>query len=215
MRRNARQRAAACLLALLAQAGLIALFMQSRVLRVAQEDESKRLIFVLPFQEQKLPPPPSPPDRPAITPTALSISDEVVTLEQPAPSPLSAAPQAAPPRIDWYGQMEAAARITAERLYERDLHGMPLDSKPKVLDMPERPQRPGDEERYPGAVLTWLNEHCYVMLDPAGSGPKPIKVCKEPTLAQRRAAAHKKELEKAMVPGYIRRPVPKPGLRNR
>jgi hypothetical protein len=220
MRRNQRQRAAACLLALLAQAGFIALFMLSGKPHVEfADDESKRLIFVQPIEPLEIPPPPPRNNRDGGS-TARAIPDavsdraqEVDRLATPAPpetSPDTPAPDAAP-GIDWYGVMESSAKEIAGKLEDRERDGNPLDSKLKAMDIPERPHKAGDEERYPdGAVVTWLSERCYVLLDPAGSGPKPVRICKESTLAERRAEAHRKELEKAMMPEYLRRPLPKP-----
>jgi hypothetical protein len=220
MRRNTGQRAAACLLALLAQAGLIALFMQSRAPRPDQDHDSGHLIFVLPFQSQL------PPSVSILSTTRRRANIRAVVVERSEPlqspedspvapeSPSAFTPSTAAPGIDWYAQGEREAAKAADRLENRELHGNLLDSKPRVLVIPERPHRPGDEEHYPdGAVLTWLSERCYVMLDPSRSGPRPFKVCKEPTLAERRAEANRRQREQAMMPGYIRKAVPKPAPR--
>lgn len=220
MRRNPRQRAAACLLALLAQAGFISLFMLSRKPHVElADDDSKRLVFVQPFE---LPETPLPSrrnqrsDRSTAPANPDALSDRVEEGDRIAtPAPPDASPDVptttVAPGVDWYEVMESTVATVAGKLEKRERDGDPLNSKLKAMDIPERPHRPGDEERYPdGSVVTWLSERCYVLLDPAGSGPKPMRICKRSTLAERRAEAHRKELEEAMMPEYLRRPLPKP-----
>lgn len=218
MRRNQRQRAAACLLALLAQAGFIALFMPSHAPRVAHEDDSRRLIFIRPVDE-----PESFRSSPRGRRDSAASGTQIVEIDRdPASVAIDTSTEAPPPAsassgietssgIDWYGEMESVARSAAEKQEERELNGDPLDSKPRVMDIPPRPRKAGDEERYPdGAVKTWLSERCYVILDPASLGPGAKKICKESTLAEKRAEARRKELEKALMPGYLSRPLPRP-----
>ncbi len=212
MRRNIRQRTAACLLALLAQTGLIALFVHSPVRQVAHEDDSKRLIFIQPVQLPEIVPPR--PDRTLAagrTNSSVMITERArsESVEPPEPPRAITVPPGDAPRIDWYGAMESAARSAAERAEERELHGSPENSKPQILVIPERPHMAGDEERYDdGTVVTWLSERCYVILDRLE--PRPMRVCKTPTLAERRREANRKEREKAMKPEYLGRPLPMP-----
>lgn len=217
MRRNAGQRAAACLLALLAQAGLIALFMQKRTPAIAHADNARYLLFI-----QSSPPPeaPAPPTtKPARTRESFSITEQVkpnVAVEAEEPLPSITAQSDAAPHIDWYGNLRRDARAAGEAAEERELHGDPLHSKPQVLIIPERPHQAGEEQRFDdGAVLTWLNERCYVLLDPATYGPNPVKNCKNRTLAEKRAAANRRERENEMMPKYLRKPVPVPALPSR
>jgi hypothetical protein len=219
MRRNHRQRAAACLLALLAQAGFIALILLSRKPHVeVNDDDSKSLTFIQQIEEPEiLRPPPrgNRSDRAAAPASPITQIFRVQESDRDAiAAPLENVPEdptpSVAPGIDWYAVMESTAKAVANELEERELNGDLLNSKLKAMDIPERPHRAGDEERYPGAVVTWLSERCYVLLDPAGSGPKPMRICKESTLAERRAEAHRKELEKALMPEYKRRPLPKP-----
>jgi hypothetical protein len=212
MRRNARQRVTACLLALLAQSGVIALFVHSRAPPGAHVDDPERLIFL-----QLVQPPlvrsPSPSSRPAgrsVIPAAVPVTQvDRVAIDNPEPQPESALPLDPAPGVDWYGLMKDAARSAAEREAERELHGQPGDSKPQVLVIPERPHQAGDTEQFDdGSVLTWVNERCYWVRNPHESGPR--KICKTPTLAERRAEAKRIEREKAMKPGYLSRPLPLP-----
>jgi hypothetical protein len=204
---------------MLADAGFIALFVLSRKPPVdPPDDDSKRLIFVHPFEQpQALRPPRKQRSGGSAAGTKPDAPDERVEEDDrnATPTPPESAPDApAPgvePGVDWYAVMESSARTIAENLEKREREGDILNSKLKAMDIPERPHKAGDEERYPdGAVITWLSERCYVILDPAGSGPKPKRICKRSTLAERRAEAHRKELEKAMMPEYLRRPLPKP-----
>jgi hypothetical protein len=212
MRRNAEQRAAACLLALLAQAGLIALFMQKRAPAIAHVDNVQYLVFIQSSPPPKAPPPPT--AKLARTRASISVIEQVtpdLTIEAEGPTPSVAAPPDAASHIDWIGNLRRDARAAGEAAEERELHGDPLHSKPEVLIIPERPHQAGDEERYDdGAVLTWLNERCYVLLDPASYGPNPVKNCKNRTLAEKRAAANRREQENAMMPKYLRKPLPVP-----
>jgi hypothetical protein len=220
MRRSVWQRAAACLLALLAQAGFIALFMVSKKQHVEPEsDSSQRLTFIQwieqtpevePRHRARLPR--------RITPNetiAVSVVEPIADSHRDAvpdgPETTADAPPDSAPRVHWQAVMESTARAVGKELEERERNGELLDSKLKAMDIPERPHKAGDEERYPdGAVVTWLGERCYVLLDPAGSGPKPLRICKRSTLAERRAESRRKELESAMMPEYLRRPLPKP-----
>jgi hypothetical protein len=214
MRRNARQRVAACVLTLLAQAGVFALFMQPRLPSQVHEDEPVRLTIL-----QLVQPPPARPSLPARKPfspaTVAVVATQVERVEvmddSDTPSDVAPPPDAAP-GIDWHGLMKGAARSAAERDVQRDLHGEPGNSKPQVLVIPERPHQAGDTERYDdGAVLTWVNERCYWLRDPHQPGPS--KICKTATLAERRAEANRIEREKAMKPGYLSRPLPLPRVR--
>jgi hypothetical protein len=219
MRLNPGQRVFACLLALLADAGFIALLMLSRKPHAdLPGDDSNRLVFVHRFEQREIAVPQSSPRSggPAAATKPDASSERVEEGDRTATpaSPETPAEDPAPgvvPGVDWYAVMESSAREVAGKLEKREREGDILNSKPGAMDIPERPHKAGDEERYPdGAVITWLNERCYVLLDPAGSGPKPMRICKRSTLAERRAEAHRKELEKAMMPEYLRRPLPKP-----
>lgn len=90
-----------------------------------------------------------------------------------------------------------------------------LDSRPQVLVIPERPHMPGDTEQYGGMVLTWMNERCYWARDTVAFGGVRARLfCKNPTLAERRAEAHRQEMLDAMKSEFLKRPLPKPGQRN-
>jgi hypothetical protein len=149
MRHNLRQRTAAGLLALLAQTGLIAPFMQSHEQTSEDATESMRLVFIQPMQIQMLD---VPPPRQLRTPAANRTPDStmiatrdrvepiapVVPVESVEPSETSrtiTVKPAAAPRIDWYRQMAIAARRAAEQ--QEDLaRDNPLNSKPRVLVLP-------------------------------------------------------------------------------
>ncbi len=139
MRHNLRQRITAGLLALLAQAGVIALFTQSRVQQVAHEADSIRLIFIQPMQVPEAAPPP--PDKTrvaskAVSPALIANSDRVEPIEPPGTTRAITVPPVATPHIDWYQAMESAARSAVEREEELAQRGNPLDSKPRVLELP-------------------------------------------------------------------------------
>lgn len=212
MRRNAGQRAAACLLAVLAQAGLIALFMQKRAPLIAPVDNVQYLVFIQSSPPPKAPPPPT--AKPHRTRASIATIQQVtpdVTVEAEEAVLSVAAPPDAATHIDWYGNLRRDAHAAGVAAEERERHGDPLHSKPEVLIIPERPHQAGDEQRFDdGAVLTWLNERCYVLLDPASYGPNPVKNCKNRTLAEKRAEANRRERENAMMPKYLRRPLPVP-----
>jgi hypothetical protein len=230
MRHNLRQRTTAGLLALLAQAGFIALFVQSREQPPEEETRSMQLVFIRPVQVPKVVPPRQP-----VTPAALRIpepatdatSDRIspavaVAPVEPIEPPettraITVAPEAAP-RIDWQQQMRIAAYNAVKKMEELE-RGNPLDSKPKVLVLPAERADQGDvtatrldngdlvtEHRLTDRLtVKCLHEHVPVGLTfditAQHLPPKCYPVDTSPSLAPMVESAR---------PGYLRRPLPLP-----
>jgi hypothetical protein len=135
----------------------------------------------------------------------------------PAPAPeQSTAITIAP--IDWHAEGARSAR-NAYKDTARENPEPLLDSKPKILVLPDKsnlPHKKGDTEKFEGGeVITWINERCYYTNRPGPMttfGGASQKVCKVRSMAERRSEAMAAELEKAVKPDYLSRPLPLPPL---
>jgi hypothetical protein len=119
------------------------------------------------------------------------------------------------PPIDWYAEGARSAR----EVFKDQLRETPepsLDSKPQALVLPDRsnlPHKAGDTEHFEGGeVITWVNERCYYSNRPSAIsfGGASQKVCKTRSMSQRRSEARAAEMEKAIKPDYLDRPLPQP-----
>ncbi|MEO8307050.1 MAG: hypothetical protein ABI616_03295 [Pseudomonadota bacterium] len=80
-------------------------------------------------------------------------------------------------------------------------------------DISNLKHKAGDTEHFEGGkVITWINERCYLTNQPGaiGFGGTSVKVCKKRSMAERESAALAAELEKAVKPDYLSRPLPSP-----
>ena len=131
-----------------------------------------------------------------------------------APGPEHSTAITVPP-IDWYAEGARSAR----EVFKDQLRETPepsLDSKPQALVLPDRsnlPHKAGDTEHFEGGeVITWVNERCYYSNRPSAIsfGGASQKVCKTRSMSQRRSEARAAEMEKAIKPDYLDRPLPQP-----
>jgi hypothetical protein len=113
--------------------------------------------------------------------------------------------------IDWDAEGARSARNLRDE--GREKPGPALDSKPRVLVLPDQsnllPQA-GDTEHFEGGeVITWVNEVCYYTNQPGpmNFGGESRKVCKVRSMHERRSEALAAELEKAVTPDYLTRPL--------
>jgi hypothetical protein len=137
------------------------------------------------------------------------------------PMPIAQPPAPAPdttitvPPIDWYAEGARSAR-NAFKDEMREKPAPSLDSKPQVLVLPDKsnmPHKAGDTEHFEGGeVITWVNERCYYTNRPAAIlfGGASQRVCKVRSMAERRSEAMARELEKAVKPDSLGRPLPLP-----
>lgn len=141
-----RQRTIAALVAVLVQAGFIALLVQSRMREAPREENPPFMVLIPLLPEPATPENPRRPERAvsghsapnAITPDE---STAQAPLELPIPHSLSEASKAISvppaPRIDWYGQLAELARSAAAGSTEAQDN--PLKSTPKALELPPEP----------------------------------------------------------------------------
>jgi hypothetical protein len=121
------------------------------------------------------------------------------------------------PPIDW--DAEGARSVGNLRDEVREKPGPSLDSKPQVLVLPDKsnlPPKAGDTKHFEGGeVITWINEVCHYTNRPGpmNFGGASEKVCKVRSMNERRSEALAAELEKAVTPDYLTRPLllPNPG----
>jgi hypothetical protein len=120
------------------------------------------------------------------------------------------------PLIDWYAEGQRSAR-NAFKGKVQEKPGPSLDSKPRVLVLPDtssQPHKVGDDEhREGGENLFWINESCYYSNKPTESmfGVTPwlkLPTCKTSGMAERRSEASAADLEKTAKPDYLERPLP-------
>ncbi len=125
---------------------------------------------------------------------------------RPEPSPVVEEPTPiAAPTIDWN---TAAAKASRDFVGQQELEsrGSVLDSKPGVLVLPPtaKKHKAGDTEHYEGGeVITWINDSCYVKLDPERTGPDFRRICKTGSQYERNSEARAEALEKAVKPRYL------------
>jgi hypothetical protein len=130
-------------------------------------------------------------------------------IEPPAPVPDTAITV---PPIDWDAEGAGSVR-NASRDAAREKPQPSLDSKPRVLVLPDKsklPPKAGDTEHFEGGeVITWINEICHYTNRPGpmNFGGESQKVCKVRSMNERRSEALAAELEKAVKPDYLSKPL--------
>ena len=217
------QRLPAALLALLVQAFIIAALVQTQGQRWTEGDHAPGLIFIQPIhlsQPDQMPAAASrkPDPRVRMPPAGIAAAQHETSAaedQQSLPPQTEATSAITVPSTDWRSAMADAARHVVEQDAARTTHGVPLDSRPQVLEMPARI---ADDAPTPEDLATLQNRfgsgsvcgHTELALaehfDPwAQHRPMVSGTCGGK--GRRAASAVNLDVTK---PGYLRQPLPVP-----
>lgn len=218
MQRACIKRMAAAMSALLVQVAAVAIFDFAGKPDVPKVEPANRLAYIQAIQMPALKPREStelPSVRRSTVPALMSHTPEPARVAPDVPRDADDAVAAltlpTAPAVDWESATRDAARRFADDQAGQEGHERSLNSRPRVLTLPDtskRPPRAGDTEHLEGGVvLTWLNERCYYKPDP-WVPTRPV--CKVRSMGERRSEELAQALGKAVEPQYLSRPLPMP-----
>jgi hypothetical protein len=220
MRRSAGQRTVAIVVALLAQCLLIAPYIASPLRNAAYEPDVATLIFIQPLQTAELALPArsnrgsAPSAIPAPIPADLG-ADPAPTIADSITLPPLESPRIEG-RVDWRLEMAAVAQEFIDRKSYLEERGNPLDSKAKVLQLPNVPAEIPDvmaERLGNGDLITKyrvtdsITVTCVHRQIPLAQHFEAL-ARSAPALCNASERSNAVDLSSAK-PGYLRKPLPK------